>query len=170
MNEFTANVETTVEDWRAFLQRWQRTVSARYRSPWWSLLVNIALWAIIGFAFAWLYKGIHYPTAAVVSAVFLSGIASGYLIFLRIRKAAEPNLQGVFLGKHSYVFSPRGIEIKGKGYSSNMSWDVIQSVDETNDLLILYVDSSQAIVLPKRCLDNPDALRIFIQERTKNEA
>ena len=170
MSEFTANVETTVADWRAFLRHWQRTASARYRSPWWSHLVKIALWAVIGFAFAWLYKGIHYPTAAVVSAVFLSGILSGYLSFLKMRKAAEPNSQGIFIGLQSYVFSPRGIEVKGKNYSSSMSWDALQSVDETDDLLILYVDSSQAIVLPKRCLDNLDALRTFVAERTKNAA
>jgi hypothetical protein len=51
--------------------------------------------------------------------------------------------------KNTYTFTAKGIDTKSKHASAHFSWDAIQKVIQKSDMLLLYVSSKQAFVLPK---------------------
>lgn len=62
---------------------------------------------------------------------------------------------------HSYVFSDEGVVVRREHYEAHYDWAAIRRAKQTAHLLVLYTDSSLAIIVPKRCFANPQQLKEF---------
>jgi hypothetical protein len=49
-----------------------------------------------------------------------------------------------------YIFSPQGIHRSGIHFSSDISYEALWAVRETNSLFLLYLSATSAFVFPKR--------------------
>lgn len=71
---------------------------------------------------------------------------------------------------NSYVFSEEGVVVRRDHYEAHYDWAAIRRAKQTAHLLVLYTDSSLAIILPKRCFASPqqlNELRAILAEKVK---
>ena len=169
MEEVVAHVETNLEDWRAFQKAWCRSGSARVDLGPWLFVAKFALWIVMAAAFLALFRIGDWPTAGIVSIIFVATWFYLQIEARKIRKAAEPMPKGLFLGAHRYVFSPTEIHAFGRGYESKISWSAVRNIEETTDHIILYIDSAHGLLLPKRDLANPSDLLTLLRQRASSE-
>jgi hypothetical protein len=55
-------------------------------------------------------------------------------------------------------FTSEGISSEGTGFSSKVAWTFVKTVRETESFFLLYYSASAAMVVPKRCFNNPEEM------------
>jgi hypothetical protein len=55
-------------------------------------------------------------------------------------------------------FTSEGISSEGVGFSSKVAWDLVGTVLETRSFFLLYYSPGAAMVVSKRCFENPEKL------------
>lgn len=61
----------------------------------------------------------------------------------------------------SYVFSETGVDVRREHYEGHYDWAAIRRAKQSPHLLVLYTDSSLALILPKRCFVSAQQLSDF---------
>ena len=160
------------QDWLAFQRHIARSAAKKNNagnSKFWKELFT---WMAIAIIFTITFQvvgALHWPTVVAVSVIFIVLIAL-YLINLRgIRSAFKPSQEGIFCGEHEFNFHDDGFDVHGKGYHSHMQWCIVKRIERTNGMILMYLDSFQASIIPERDLDNPDELYQFISNKVSAE-
>ncbi len=159
-----------MDDWHAYVRACTPRLSpgASPRRQLVRLAGFILLGVVLSVAASAVDTPLHLPS-------FLAGclvlVASVWLNARAVRRMAIPDRQGQFLAPLVLDFEPDGLHIRREGSSSFTSWSRIQSATLTADHLFLWVDRSNAHILPLRDLP-PDLpavqLKTWLDERIGN--
>ena len=115
--------------------------------------VNLIVWCLLVMVFTILYRGLshhqmHFPTVTFVFVIFVILFVFFIWFFKRFTDACAPSESGLLLGKHRYQFDKKGIKTIGNGYESFLRWSRILDIKTSKELIILFLDTVYAIILP----------------------
>lgn len=155
------------EDWAAFQAYLEREIPKSVKTPWDGFWVNLIVWAGIGAGTMAAFQYVvdfHWPSGLFVAAIF--GVISVlHLRYLRrIKNGFAPSENGNFLGAHKFKFSDQGVEAEGDGYKAFHEWSVVQEIVRENGLIMLFVDTSSALIFPEAKIANPEYLYNYAME------
>ena len=167
--EISINLE--VKDWKLFQVHLEKELSRSSKSWINNFFVNMFIWAAIAIAILSLFnssEGIHWPTASAIFTLFT--LLFVVLIFnsIKLKKAFAPSNEGAFVGEHKILFNDKGIKSQGKGYTCTRDWSTVKSIEATDKMIIIYLDTAYALVLPTNKLDDPNKLYQYISDKYKS--
>jgi len=123
------------------------------------------VWAIITIAILSIFNSsgeIHWPTALSITVLFVILFIALILNSKKLKKAFTPSNEGAFVGQHQILFSNEGIKSQGQGYISTREWNTVKSIELTDKMILIYLDTAYALILPLEKLESPDELYQFI--------
>jgi len=159
------------KDWKLFQANLEKELPKTIKSKTNSFWFNLILWAVLALVFLSIFHNIsqiHWPTAGFVSVFFILFNGLFFFNLSKIRKAFEPSQNGVFIGKHNFVFNEEGIKSKCQGYEGYHSWSIVKKIDRVNNMILIYLDTAYAYIFPENQLDDPDQFYQYINEQFKN--
>jgi len=127
---------------------------------------NLFIWVVLGIAFA-SYAALFrkYPEMSydltVVAATFCVGIAmmvAGAYYKQRIYRSVMLSPESWFLSEQTVDLSPAGLGAKGTYGEVHYPWSSFLHLAEDDNSLYLFIDNSQAFVLPKGAVGSPGQL------------
>ena len=125
-----------------------------------------SIYAFVGIIILKSYCCFHKPTAIATLVYSVAAFLTISLINMKkLRKAFAPNMKGVFIGTHKFIFSDEGIESQGEGYRSSYSWAIVKNIERSNGLIMIFLDTSYAFIFPENKLRKPDEFYRFIVEK-----
>lgn len=156
------------EDWLKFQKFLEKEIPKRIKTPWDNTFVSIAVWIVIGVISMFLFRQVsdvfHWPTAGFVATI----AAILFVLFInymnRIKNAFAPSETGCFIGNHKFTITESGIESNGSGYNGFYAWSVVKEIVRDNGLIMLFIDTSNALVFPEYKISNPETLYNHVQE------
>ena len=124
---------------------------------------SVLLWTAIVFLTLCFYTlfEFHFPTFLFTLVVFFLTFA---FFAHQQMKLASPLKDGIILGQHTLKLSEEGVFEESALKKSHFSWESIVSVEQSKNLVYLYVDKAMAILIPKDSFDNKGAIESFISE------
>ena len=165
------NIEMDKQDWKNFQSYIERELPRKYRTWMHGFWVNQFIWIIVVAVSIIIFQAnhtIHWPTAILISILFILIFVRFLFKMNKIRKAFEPLEEGFICGSHKFVFNDYGIETEGNGYNGQHSWKTVKSIERARGMIMIFIDTSFAFVFPESKLDNPDAFYIYIVEQFTN--
>lgn len=163
-------IKLEVGDWLRFQSHIEKELAKNTHSWITSFWFNLVLWTALAFIFMFVFQNagyFHWPTAGVVAIFFIIFITLFVLKLSIIRKASAPSDNGVFVGEHQFNFDADGIKTKGHGYEASHSWSIVKRIERTNGMILIYLDTVYAYVLPENKLSDPDLLYNYLIEKFK---
>lgn len=104
------------------------------------------------------FSDFHWPTAGIVTGILVCIAIMTFFKFKKYYRAYEPDVDGVFIGTHKYKFDEDGIHSYGKGYESRHSWDIVKTIKKEAGMIMLFIDTSAAFIIPEEKVEDSDAL------------
>jgi len=134
--------------------------------------INICEWIAIGFGFAALIKfyevnnglNFYHLNFAVISL-----IVGGIIIFLsmlykaRIHIKHSLNKDGHMLKKQTVLANNESICFNTIDTKQSFNWSAVLYKECTQNLILLYIDNNQALIIPKRAFSNTDEMNMFMK-------
>ena len=158
MTEIVVTVQVRKTDWSEFQKLWMAEFEKDSpRSLGKKLADAILVLALVSVFYVY-RADFHWPTALVVAVIGFMFIGYFFRSYARATEAATPRDNGLFLGQHTYRFTPEKIYSKGPLNLCEYEWDLVNSVRDTENLIILMIDSAAALILPKRDIEDPAEL------------
>ena len=127
---------------------------------------SLFIWVALGFAgasYAALFR--KYPDMsydlAVVAAAFCVGVAlmvAGTFFKQRIYRRVMLSPESWFLSEQTVDLDPEGLAAKGTYGKVHYPWSSFRYLAEDDKNLYLFIDNSQAFVLPKAAVGSSDQL------------
>ena len=169
--EITINLK--VEDWIKY-QLWsEKNLPKRLPSNNTGFWKSMFIWAMVIamlFALSDNMKNFefHLLTGLLVGVFFIV-----LLIFLivnaqQMKKAFEPNADGVFCGDHTFIFDDKGIHSSGSGYHGFHSWQIVKNIEREDGVIMIFLDTALAFLFPEDRLDDPEGFYAFIKNKKSN--
>ena len=157
-------IDLDQSDWSRYQTFVEKTLPAESKKMPSKRWMNILLWALtILFLVALNFiERFDWPTATFVSLVFISFFAALVVQLKDVRKAFEPAPDGVFCGRHKFTFTNEGIASSGRGYHGLHSWKLVKKVVRAEGMILIFLDTIFAYVLPESKLPNPDELYEYV--------
>jgi len=127
---------------------------------------NVFIWILLGIAFA-SYVALFrkYPDMShdlsVVAASFCVGIAlmvAGMFFKQRIYRNAMLSPDSWFLAEQTVVLEPNGLVARGAYGEAHNPWSSFRYFSEDDKNLYLFIDNTQAFVLPKAAIGSSEQL------------
>lgn len=150
-----------LEDWRqfqSFLEKdLQKSVKSWWNGHWFTFLFSVSLCLAILLALE-AFGGIHWPTAGSVALLLAMVIGLHVAHLFKLRQAFSPSDSGIFVGEHRFDFGEDGIKIAGQDYETWLSWDRVQRIERSDDMIMIFLDTAFAYLFPVSKLDDPDGL------------
>lgn len=86
----------------------------------------------------------------------------------RVKKMLkEGNNDNIYI-KRMIILSDKGILEKSDLGESNISWDKVGKVEETEENIYIYISSMSAHIIPKRVFKDKNEEQVFIKEISKH--
>ncbi len=149
-------------DWQRFQKHTEKRLTKTKARAWHDhFFIRLFFWSVIGFLAMWFYRQIgafqlHLPSVLFSSIFFILFLSMFIFSLIKIKKAAAPSEQGMFIGQHTFFFGEDKITSTSKHYSSSLDWAAIIKVERANGLIILYLDTLYGLLFPEEKLDNPE--------------
>jgi hypothetical protein len=104
-----------------------------------------------------------FTPSVIVSVVVIVFI---FLIFLflslkKMHRNTMPRKDGVIMGSQSLEINDEGVCLEKDGYSSFVKWKKVVSFEESASNFYIFIDTTAAYIVPKRCLEPEDAQAEF---------
>ena len=113
---------------------------------------------------------IDYKTAFLMWGFMVSIFVIAFKLYKKSLKRL-PSDKGIILGKHTFVLDDEGIKEETEQSSSTLKWSGVQEVEETEDMIYVYVDNVSAHFIPKHFFVNEEEVNDFkmvILDKCKN--
>ena len=171
MDVMKFKINLTVNDWLAYQQLLSSEAPRKYLKTWFLFIVNAVVWfllAVIVMSTLREISTVHWPTAITISVVFLLLIFNHYINVPKLSKHAyAPKEDGAFCGSHIFELSEEEMKISSEASYSVYKWGVFKRIKQENGILALFIDTSSAVLIPLRDLENKDEIIHFLSEKVK---
>ena len=157
-------IDLEQSDWSKYQAYVEKALPAESKNASGKRWMNILLWVLtILFLLALNFiEHFDWPTATFVSLVFIS-LFGAVIVQLRVAsKAFAPAADGVFCGHHKFNFTEDGIASSGRGYHGLHSWKLVKKIVRSEGMILIFLDTIFAYVLPESKLPNPDELFDYV--------
>ncbi|WP_033017772.1 hypothetical protein, partial [Pseudoalteromonas sp. BSi20652] len=161
------SVNTKKADYDAFYAHVAKKLMKPY--SWLYIVRNIFLWMIIGIFFMSLFKYISGDSSKYFfHAVLMMGVP--FFIFLLISnvinqklvKCFHPSPEGIMLGSKQFEITEDGIkETHLYGYNF-YKWTVVNSIEEINGTVYVYVDRVLALIFTPESFESTDSKKELV--------
>ena len=158
------------EDWKKYQLYLEKITSQSVKSWADNIWLNIIFWGGFGyFSMGFLRNtgGIHWPTFAITFVFFLLNTTLIFYKQNKLKQAFTPSPSSIFFVENEYIFNEAGIETKSKDYETKQNWSSVQRIERTEEMILIFLDTNLAYVLPENKLENPDKLYSYINELYK---
>lgn len=164
------------DDYNRFVKYLRYKISgALPRKCWRTSLKNISVWFVISFVFFYVtnYRiDIHWQS--VVFVLFFILMFVGFFVFYykKIVRDSRPNPDGVVLGNKAVELNEDGVIEEGVSSKSFYSWSLVETVDENNGDLYIFVDRVIAVIIPSSAFgSDEDRVEVvnFVNSRKAKE-
>jgi hypothetical protein len=152
-------VNLTQQTWLDFRDYTEKDLSKGNLGKSGSFWFNFVLWFVLALIFTLLFRSVgqfHWQTAGIVFFFFAAITGLFFRNLHTLRKAYMPLEEGIFVGRHEFVFDENGIHSEGKGYRSFHSWKIVKSVRYEKGIIMIFLDKASAFIFPGDQLDNSD--------------
>ncbi|MBS0354791.1 MAG: YcxB family protein [Proteobacteria bacterium] len=152
-------IKLVPDDWWAFNRYLYKKVS-RGSTPG-SFLKSLSIWFVIGFSIQLIAKTYNHdalPSLLGALAILAILISNSYLKQRSMRKYLTPRSDSFFTSPQQVTLSEAGLELVSLKWQARYTWPSFTSAQTTNDLLMLFLDSSIAIIIPFRGLNKAELL------------
>lgn len=159
--------DLTTQDYDAFLSLATRRATTGVSKPsvrvrfWLLLTLSFILWIALGFSLPFFSEPL---SASQVFSLYFVYVLLAFFWGRHTRRAMSPEHGGTVLGPHTFSLTPEGIEDRGSFSSTLTQWPAVQAVEETPEHLFLFIDTTVAHIIPKRCFTQPEDYDAFLQE------
>lgn len=146
-------------DWKAFRKCLKGMISTPRRSLLDRIVPAIAFWMVMGIIATFYYEKVtmfHIPTAILSIVLMMAVFVSQSYRVKRRLKFYEPSENGDFLGEHEFQFEETSFKTISRSSECQYKWDVVLKIERAEGMIMLFVDSARAFILPENQLDNPD--------------
>ncbi len=153
------DLKLTAAQWSGFQKYMQRKKQKELKGIINGFWVDLIIWIALAFFFyiGFTYVGsVHYPTAIIISCIFLIVIGLWIWNVIRLNRALAPSEHGPFLGKHRCIIDEAGIHLERKGYKRYVDWHAVKLVERGNGMIMLFIDTAQAFIFPENQIDDID--------------
>ena len=96
---------------------------------------------------------------AVIFGVLYFGL--GYLSMSFSGKL--PSANGSILGKRKFTITNEGLIEESDSNTNIQKWNSIKSIEQNNELIIVFIDKIAAYVIPKRFFTDNEQMNLFIE-------
>ncbi len=126
------------------------------------LFPMIVIVIIIGLALHYIGKSIEYDSKTVVNTILITAVIFLFVSKLYIKFIKKlPSSKGIYLGKHSYTIKEDGLLEESENQASTLKWSGVLNIEETSDMIFIYVDSIAAHFIPKHFFSNENEFNNF---------
>ena len=165
--KFTINL--TIDDWITYQQLLSNEAPRKYLKTWFLFIANALVWFLLVLIVMSTLKSlstVHWPTAITFSFIFLLLIFNHYINLPRLfRHAYAPKKDGAFCGNHLFELSEDEMKITSENSLSVYKWGLFERLKSENGLLALFFDTSSAVLIPIRDLENKDEIINFLSKK-----
>lgn len=156
MYEFAVDIKRS--DFEEFISHRLNEADRSRARRFWITMVEIAAFAVATVIYLMIFDFIHWPSAVFSALVVAWVVLATYQDLKRTSNALIPADEGVVLGKKTIGISEQGVVETAKHYTQSFDWLCILAVGTTDSTLFLQIDHSGAVLIPKRFIENEDAL------------
>jgi hypothetical protein len=159
-----------LDDWnavKAFIQK--RMQSQSRTNNFWNSVVSFGVFIAIMVAVLIVYdifsdsESFSWVSAAIG---FFFAVLAGIEMVMREQKKLkylDPLKDGFILGRKKIKIDEQGIVVTGENFRSQVSWNAVLEIAESEKHIYLFVDKVDALVLPKRQLEDPAQVLEYLQ-------
>lgn len=163
-------IKYELSDWKEFQSFIEKTVYTEKKQWWESIWVNSIFWLIAVYIFLTIFqsgRSFSWPTAGVVTFVFVLYFVQILLNGAKAKRACQPMYGGSFLANHMFEIDETGIGVKGDYYESKYKWNSVKRVEKTEKVIYLFIDSINAFIFPLSRIPNLEVFESLINEYVK---
>jgi hypothetical protein len=161
------SVNTKKEDYDSFYAHVAKKLMKPY--SWLYIVKNIFLWMIIGIFFMSLFKYISgdsskyfFHAALMMGIPFFIFLLLSNVINQRLVKCFHPSPDGIMLGSKQFEITEDGIkETHLYGYNF-YKWTVVNSIEEVNGTVYVYVDRVLALIFTPESFESSDSKKELV--------
>jgi hypothetical protein len=120
----------------------------------------ILTWVTLGYLGMHLFRTGEALNFAASQWILGPGVIA-LLVFLTVylpkrheKRVFEPLPDGFTLGKRTYFFSPESIDITSEHNTAKYRWSSIIDVVDSKEHFFLFIDSTAALIIPKRVFES----------------
>ena len=123
------------------------------------MIIIIPIIMNIGTNFNFIVVLINFLGTAVIFGVVFFGL--GYLSMNFAGKL--PSANGAILGKRKFTIADEGLIEESDSNTNIQKWNSIKSIEQNNQLIIVFIDKIAAYVIPKRFFNDNEQMNLFIE-------
>lgn len=165
-------VRIRIEDWRTYLsyinEYSRKNSGARFFSFWTMFFIFVPIGLAYALGAKYFHYQIHVPTAICISVFFILIIGVYFYIFAEMQKACDPSEKGMFLGGKKFLFDEDGVKSEGNSFKTEYLWSGVTGIERANGLILIFIDSTAANIIPEADLENPDEVYKHIKKLYAN--
>lgn len=128
------------------------------------LIIYIAL--VLGLYFYLNYDSTPFNYNDVIGLViillFFAGLYFGIMKLIESNSKKMPADKGLILGKKKISLTEDGIIEESELAKSTIKWEAIKSVEGTKELILIFLESNVALVIPKRDFEIESDIEKFL--------
>lgn len=157
----TLSFDVTLADYRVLVSR--VCSLKRLPHPAWVRATKLALW-VLSFVVLFVFT-LRQPSGVDLGLMFAAtGIPLALNIVMAVGTAErmQPRADGAVLGHRELVVQTDGIVYTSTQSETFFRWSAFIEVIDAPGHVLLVVDTTAALLVPKRALPSPDALRVLL--------
>ena len=131
-------------------------------------VVDVALWALIAVVYLYFFGPIDTSHIVLFFTVVIACGLSEWVRTKRLRSKVVNDEANPALGTQTMKFDGKGICYSNQFSSGEVLWDGIRRTDETGNLFRFFIGSFEAILIPKRFVENEAEFREVIDNLRRN--
>ena len=162
-----AEIHLTPADYRSYIKSFQKYIRQKARPLLGGVWSNMAIWGVLVFLFVLIFQRwnkFDVETAFFVGAIAIAFIGLFIFELLKLNRASFPEPDSWYYKPMSFQFDESGIQCRTVVGNSTTKWEGVQDIVRNNGLILIFIESSQAFVLPEVQLDDADQLVAQIQQ------
>ena len=164
------SIKLEKDDWLRFQKYLEKDIQKKNKSWVNGILFSVILWFILAFIFMNVFNAhvtFHWPTAGMATLFYGVFMITNIFNLHKFKKACIPADSGVFLGEHRFILNNEGINSIGKGYEGKQSWSLVQRVERSDGMILIFMDTVYAYIFPETKLENPEEFYSYVASHAK---
>lgn len=123
-----------------------------------TLLFSWAIFSVLDYR---IYHPSNVENVVIFGVSLLCSVIALYILFRIVYNKYAYEKDGVFRAIRKFRMTPEGFIVESELFKTMFDWRTIQTFEENDDYLFLFVDNSASVVVPKYAFSNDDSLTSF---------
>ena len=127
------------------------------------LFPMIVIGLIIGFSLNFFKESIRFDHKTILCSICIVSIFLLIFTKLYLKSIKKlPTEKGIYLGRHSFTIKEDGLHEESNHQSAALKWSGVQNIEETSNMIYIFVDSIAANFIPKHFFSNDGEAKKFV--------